>query len=172
MGTGGDTGTSAQGKPLPRRLQHSFQGRRRRVPGGLGHFDPDLSFGDGELQFVAEVGDAGDFHPVDVIGNGRVKAEAGLRDPGKVGAGQRWGQRVAPKQSSSVGSAQPRPPQRPLPLLRASVGRKSPWCLPRISRQILNTPMKHLLRSYSGCDFTAQRSCSPSSSSAGLCRFH
>lgn len=53
-------------------------------------------------------------------------------------------------------AAQPHTSQMPLPLLRVSVGRRSPWCIPRISRQIPNTRMKHVVKSYSGHDYTAQ----------------
>lgn len=93
-----------KGKSLPRLLQHSFQGRCQRVLVRLDHFDPDLFFGDGELQLVAKIGDTGDVQLVDVIGKGRVEAEAGPCDPGKAGACQQWEQRVATKERSFVGS--------------------------------------------------------------------
>lgn len=55
---------------------------------------------------------------------------------------------MAPKQSRFVGVNPP--------LLCASVGRKSPRRVPRISGLFPNTLVKHLLKSYLGRDFTAQ----------------
>lgn len=160
--------TFPQGKALSR-LQHSFQGRCWRVPGGLSHFHPHLLSGDGDLQFVAQVGDTGDFQLGDIVWKGGIKEEAGPCDPGKAGVCQ--GENSSSHKGAQLGE---QPPLQASPPRAHQSSLKELLVHPRISGQIPNTLMEHLMRRNWGHDSTAHPKIflSYSSYTAGAWDFH